>query len=159
SGKIHDSRGVAVAPLHANLFAVGQHSVSSSPRGVYRIAAEARNPFFLHALTIYTLPMQLLDGFFPSPPLDPFFTTLPAHQSIPDFEAAPARARVRAGIIPQAAAAAISACCRAELFDLAALAQAVSSAGNLAIPLVKQLTALVARTSPDAARFVHYGAT
>jgi 3-carboxy-cis,cis-muconate cycloisomerase len=33
------------------------------------------------------------------------------------------------------------------------------SAGNLAIPLLQQLTAVVARTSQEAARHVHHGAT
>jgi 3-carboxy-cis,cis-muconate cycloisomerase len=43
--------------------------------------------------------------------------------------------------------------------DLDAIAKSVSSAGNLAIPLVKQLTAVVASTDADAARYVHWGAT
>lgn len=103
--------------------------------------------------------MQLLDGFFRSPAVEPFFTDSAAIQRILDFEAALARAQARAVIIPPAVATTIDASCRAELFDLTALAQAVPSAGNLAIPLVKQLTELVARTSPDAARYVHYGAT
>jgi 3-carboxy-cis,cis-muconate cycloisomerase len=33
------------------------------------------------------------------------------------------------------------------------------SAGNLAIPLLKQLNAIVGRKSPDASRYVHFGAT
>jgi 3-carboxy-cis,cis-muconate cycloisomerase len=33
------------------------------------------------------------------------------------------------------------------------------SAGNLAIPLLKQLNAIVGRNSPDALRYVHFGAT
>jgi 3-carboxy-cis,cis-muconate cycloisomerase len=103
--------------------------------------------------------MQLLDGLFRSPAVEPFFTDVATVQAILDFEAALARAQVRAGIIPQDSAAAISASCRAELFDFPALAEAVPSAGNLAIPLVKQLTALIARSSPGAARYVHYGAT
>ena len=61
-----------------------------------------------------------------------------------DFEGALARAEARVGIIPQTAASAITAKCRAELFDCAALSQAGARAGNLAIPLVKHLTALVA---------------
>src|SRR6266478_8052571 len=56
-------------------------------------------------------------------------------------------------------AAAIASCCRVEQFDLQSLAQAMPSAGNLAIPLLKQLNAIVARKSPDASRYVHFGAT
>ena len=103
--------------------------------------------------------MQLLDGFFRSPVVEPFFTDAAAVQSILDFEAALARAQARAGLIPEILTSTIVASCRAELFDLPTLAQAMPSAGNLAIPLLKQLTAIVARTSPDAARHVHYGAT
>jgi 3-carboxy-cis,cis-muconate cycloisomerase len=43
--------------------------------------------------------------------------------------------------------------------DANALTKSLSSAGNLAIPLAKQLTAAVANTDPDAARYVHWGAT
>ena len=103
--------------------------------------------------------MQLLDGFFRSPIVEPLFSDATAVQSILDFEAALARAQARAGLITETFASTIVSSCRAELFDLPTLAQAMPSAGNLAIPLLKQLTAVVARTSPDAARHVHYGAT
>jgi 3-carboxy-cis,cis-muconate cycloisomerase len=103
--------------------------------------------------------MQLLDGFFRSPAVEPFFTRAATIQSILDFEAALARAEARAGIFSEAAAAAIASACRASLIDLEALGQAMPAAGNLAIPLLKQLTAIVARTSPEASRYVHYGAT
>ena len=76
-----------------------------------------------------------------------------------DFEAALARAEARFGVIPPDAAPAISAKCRAELFDPAALAVATGRAGTPVIPLVRHLTALVAADNPDAARFVHWGAT
>jgi len=80
-------------------------------------------------------------------------------QNMLDFEAALARAEAAAGVIPQAAAAAIAAACHAESFDLAALAEAATRSGNLAIPLVKALTASVAKADPEAARYVHWGAT
>ena len=41
----------------------------------------------------------------------------------------------------------------------AALAEAATRSGNLAIPLVKALTAAVAKADADAARYVHWGAT
>src|SRR5262249_15738455 len=90
---------------------------------------------------------------------EPFFSDLATVQSILDFESALARAEAKAGIIPAAAAAAITANCRAELFDLPPLAASVSVSGNLAIPLVKHLTQLVAQHNPEATRFVHWGAT
>src|SRR5262245_26539214 len=80
-------------------------------------------------------------------------------QGMLDFEAALARAEARSGIIPPAAAQPIASQCRAELFDLDALACAGALAGNSAIPMVKELTALVGQVSPEAAHFVHWGAT
>ncbi len=103
--------------------------------------------------------MPLLDGLFYSPSVEPFFTDLACVQAMLDFEAALARAEAKAGIVPIAAASMISASCRAEKFELNTLAAAAPLSGNLAIPLVKQLTALVAKQDPNAARFVHWGAT
>jgi 3-carboxy-cis,cis-muconate cycloisomerase len=76
-----------------------------------------------------------------------------------DFEAALARAEATCGVIPKAAAAAIGSKCDAALFDFAALQENAAPAGNLAIPMVQQLTALVASADATAAGFVHWGAT
>jgi 3-carboxy-cis,cis-muconate cycloisomerase len=82
-------------------------------------------------------------------------------QALLDFEAALARAEADAGAIPKAAAEVIATCCRAELFDPVALAEGAGNAGNLAIPVVRALTALVAARGAGAAAagFVHWGAT
>jgi 3-carboxy-cis,cis-muconate cycloisomerase len=80
-------------------------------------------------------------------------------QHMLDFESALARAQAAVGVIPQSAVAPIAAACRAEAFDLPALAEAATRSGNLAIPLVKALTASVAKASAEAARYVHWGAT
>src|SRR3954463_1867321 len=80
-------------------------------------------------------------------------------QNMLDFEAALARAEAAAGMIPADAAGPITNACRAESFDLAALADAATRSGNLAIPLVKALTANVAKADAEAARYVHWGAT
>src|SRR5579859_3553625 len=80
-------------------------------------------------------------------------------QHMLDFEAALARAEAIVGVIPASAAGPIAKACKAELFDLAALAEAATRSGNLAIPLVKALTSAVAKTDPEAARYVHWGAT
>ena len=80
-------------------------------------------------------------------------------QRMLDFEAGLIRAEARLGLIPPSTSPVIQAKCRAELLDFQALANAAASAGNLAIPTVKQLTALVAREDPKAAGFVHWGAT
>jgi 3-carboxy-cis,cis-muconate cycloisomerase len=80
-------------------------------------------------------------------------------QHMLDFEAALARAEATVGVIPASAVKAIEAACKADQFDLAALAEAATHAGNLAIPLVKTLTAKVAKADVEAARYVHWGAT
>jgi 3-carboxy-cis,cis-muconate cycloisomerase len=80
-------------------------------------------------------------------------------QHMLDFESALARAEAATGVIPLSAVAPIMAACRADRFDSAALAQDAGHAGNLAIPLVKALTAKVAATDAEAARYVHWGAT
>jgi 3-carboxy-cis,cis-muconate cycloisomerase len=80
-------------------------------------------------------------------------------QHMLDFEAALARAEAAAGVIPAGAAEPITAACKAGAFDLGALAEAATRSGNLAIPLVKALTAEVAKADADAARYVHWGAT
>jgi len=80
-------------------------------------------------------------------------------QHMLDFEAALARAEAATGVIPASAAGPITKACKAESFDLEALAEAATRSGNLAIPLVKALTASVARADADAARYVHWGAT
>ena len=80
-------------------------------------------------------------------------------QHMLDFEAALARAEAATGIIPADAADAIAKACKADRFDLGALAEAATRSGNLAIPLVKALTANVAKADAEAARYVHWGAT
>lgn len=80
-------------------------------------------------------------------------------QAMFDFEAALSRAQAAAGMIPAASAAAIASVCKAELYDLNALAEASSRAGSLAIPLVKELTQTVSLYSGEAASVVHKGST
>jgi 3-carboxy-cis,cis-muconate cycloisomerase len=80
-------------------------------------------------------------------------------QHMLDFEGALARAEAATGVIPASAADAISKACQAGQFDIATLADAATKAGNLAIPLVRALTAAVAKTDAEAARYVHWGAT
>jgi 3-carboxy-cis,cis-muconate cycloisomerase len=86
------------------------------------------------------------------------FSARAAVQGMLDFEAALARAEMRVGVIPQEAAV-IGASCDAGKIDLDKLAAAAGAGGNLAIPLVKQLTALVAAGDKEAAKYVHWGAT
>ena len=80
-------------------------------------------------------------------------------QAMLDVEAALARAEAACGVIPTAAAGAIAAVARAELFDLDALGREAVAGGNLAIPMVKALTRQVADTNAEMAGWVHWGAT
>jgi 3-carboxy-cis,cis-muconate cycloisomerase len=80
-------------------------------------------------------------------------------QRMLDFEAALARAEAAVGIVPTAAMEPIAAACRVELYDLQELANAAPAAGNILIPMVKALTAQVAKGDAEAAKWVHWGAT
>ena len=77
-------------------------------------------------------------------------------QAMLDTERALAEAEATAGVIPAAAAGAIAAACRAELFDSDLIAREGRGVGNPAEPLVRALRAAV---GGDAAGYVHYGAT
>jgi 3-carboxy-cis,cis-muconate cycloisomerase len=101
--------------------------------------------------------MSLFDPLFGTPETTEALSDRARVQAMLDFEAALARAEAKVGVIPAEAAAAIAVACDASRFDLAALAAAAPLGATLAIPLVKALTAAVA--DPDAARWVHWGAT
>jgi 3-carboxy-cis,cis-muconate cycloisomerase len=116
----------------------------------------------MHVLlqTIHTMISSNLTGLmFSTEVMQQVFSDRACIQRMLDFEAALARAEAQHGVIPEAAVTAIADCCDAAMMDMSALAQAAASAGNLAIPLVKQLTALVARSDAEAAKYVHWGAT
>lgn len=102
---------------------------------------------------------SLTEGLFSSKGMQLVFSDRNTIQRMLDVEAALARALAVEDVIPQNAVAAIISACKADLIDADTLAKSVSSAGNIAIPLVKQLTAVVARTDAEAARYVHWGAT
>ena len=103
--------------------------------------------------------MSLLTPMLRSSPLTDWFSDAQRVQGMLDFEAALAQAQADCGLVPQAAVSPIVNACRHALIDFDALGQSAASAGNLAIPLVKQLTARVKAQDPDAARYVHWGAT
>ncbi len=80
-------------------------------------------------------------------------------QRMLDVEAALARAEAALGVIPKGAADPIAKACHANHFDIKSLGEASVAAGNLAIPLVKALTAEVRKNNAEAAGYVHWGAT
>jgi len=103
--------------------------------------------------------MRLLDPLFTTDRMREIFSDASRLQRMLDFEAALARALARAGVAPQSCVAPIESQCHSKLFSHDALARAGALAGNLAIPLVQELTALVAKSDGKAAGFVHLGAT
>lgn len=103
--------------------------------------------------------MSLLTPMLRSSPLTDWFSDAQRVQGMLDFEAALAQAQAACGMVPPEAVGPIVAACRHEAIDFAALGEAAVGAGNLAIPLVKQLTAKVKAQDPEAARYVHWGAT
>nr|WP_169715850.1 3-carboxy-cis,cis-muconate cycloisomerase [Pseudomonas indica] len=102
---------------------------------------------------------QLFDAYFTAPAMRTVFSDAGRLQGMLDFEAALARAEARCGVIPAAAVAPIEAACKADLYDPTNLADAIVSAGNSAIPLVKALGKRIAASDADAERYVHLGAT
>lgn len=102
---------------------------------------------------------QLFDAYFTARDMREVFCDQGRVQAMLDFEAALARAEARVGVIPASAVAPIGAACNAGLYDFAALGEAIATAGNSAIPLVKALGKQIAASSAEAERYVHLGAT
>jgi len=75
------------------------------------------------------------------------------------FEASLAKAQANCDLIPVSAAVIIEKCCDVKNIDISLLKEQIALSGNAAIPLVKQLTKIVDKQSPDASRYVHFGAT
>ncbi|QXH36777.1 3-carboxy-cis,cis-muconate cycloisomerase [Pseudomonas muyukensis] len=102
---------------------------------------------------------HLFDAYFTAPAMGEVFSDRGRLQGMLDFEAALARAEASVGLVPHTAAMAIEAACKAERYEVRALADAIAVAGNSAIPLVKALGKVVASGVPEAERYVHLGAT
>jgi len=102
---------------------------------------------------------RLVESLAATEKLSEAFSDASVLQAMLDFEAALARAEARCGVIPASAAAFITDATRAECFDTGELARLSLRAGTPAIPVVKMLTARVRALHPEAAGFVHWGAT
>jgi 3-carboxy-cis,cis-muconate cycloisomerase len=102
---------------------------------------------------------RLVESLAATEKLSEVFSDASVLQAMLDFEAALARAEASCGVIPASAAATITESARAEGFDTAELARLSLRAGTPAMPLVKMLTARVRALDPQAAGFVHWGAT
>jgi len=80
-------------------------------------------------------------------------------QAMLDVEVALARAEARVGIVPESAADRIAATAHADEFDIPALSRSTFRAGTPSIPVVKALTDKIRAIEPEAAGWVHWGAT
>ncbi|ENU30028.1 3-carboxy-cis,cis-muconate cycloisomerase [Acinetobacter sp. CIP-A165] len=95
----------------------------------------------------------------------PDVTTIFSDQALLNYmmqaEVALAKAQAQVYVIPIAAATMIEQVGQSasEKIDFDALAVATGLAGNIAIPFVKQFTAIVKQHDEDASRYVHWGAT
>jgi 3-carboxy-cis,cis-muconate cycloisomerase len=106
-----------------------------------------------------SLPQSLHGALFGDPALLAWLSDRARVQALLDCELALAEAQAELGVVPERCPAALAKVCRTEELDLDALRAEAASAGNLVIPLVRQLTRRVAEVDADAARFVHWGAT
>jgi 3-carboxy-cis,cis-muconate cycloisomerase len=99
---------------------------------------------------------RLIDNFATTPALAEVFSDASVLAAMLRFEGALARAQGRLGMVPEPAAAAIA---RVNCLEAAPLAEQARESASLAIPFVRALTERVGAIDPEAAGFVHWGAT
>ena len=102
---------------------------------------------------------SLFESLFYKAEVNKLFSAAAYLEAMLRFERALAQAQAKQGMIPLAAAQAITETCVVSNLDIASLKLQIRLAGNPNIPLVKQLTEAVKKIDPEAAKFVHLGAT
>jgi 3-carboxy-cis,cis-muconate cycloisomerase len=105
------------------------------------------------------VPSSLLGPLFASGAMRAIVNDRARLQRMLDVEAALARAEAAVGVIPQSAVGPIEQACDAARFDLSLLGEAAVSSGVVTIPMVKMLTAEVAKNDKAASGYIHWGAT
>lgn len=103
--------------------------------------------------------VRLMESLATTAPLAELFSDGSVLRAMLAFEAALARVEGRLGIVPRAAAQAISATARSANLDASAIAAETPQSGTPTIPFLRALTENVREQSPAAAGFVHWGAT
>jgi 3-carboxy-cis,cis-muconate cycloisomerase len=101
----------------------------------------------------------MFDTLFKDPEIEALFTDQALIRAMLRFEAALALAQADTGRIPGEIASVIAHVCDTAEIDSQKILTGAKQAGNPAIPLVKELTALVRGIDVQAARYVHAGAT
>lgn len=104
---------------------------------------------------------QLYASLFYQPEVTAIFSDQALLSYMIQAEVALAKAQAQVNVIPSSAASIIEQVGQNAVaqINMDALATAAGLAGNVAIPLVKQFTALVKQHDEDASRYVHWGAT
>src|SRR5947207_13984290 len=103
--------------------------------------------------------VRLIESLATTQALAELFSDQSVLQAMLDFEVALARVEAGLKIIPQSAADAIAATAQARDLDVASITGQALHSATPAIPLVKALTERVRAMDPNAAGFVHWGAT
>jgi 3-carboxy-cis,cis-muconate cycloisomerase len=99
---------------------------------------------------------ELADALFVDPAMARIWSAEQSVRCMLAFEAALAHAEAQAGILPLAAAEAISAACEQDHFDAPSLFREAAISGTPVIPLIRMLED---RVAGGASGYVHYGAT
>jgi len=105
------------------------------------------------------LAARLIEALVTTEPLSEVFSDSSILQAMLDFEVALARAEAVVGLVPKSAADCIAAAAHASEFDIPALSRGMFRAGTPSIPVIKALTEKVRARDPEAAGWVHWGAT
>ena len=106
--------------------------------------------------------VRLMESLATTAPLAELFSDDSVLRAMLEFEAALARVEGRLGVVPRAAASAISSVARAAVLDasnIATISNDARQSGTPAVPFVRALTERVREQSEAAAGFVHWGAT
>lgn len=102
---------------------------------------------------------RLIDSLATTEPLADLFSDRSVLQAMLKFEVALARVEARHKIIPKSAATAIAKAAVADGLDVAAIVQETRLSATPGVPFVKSFTERIREKNPDAAGFVHWGAT
>ncbi len=103
--------------------------------------------------------VRLIECLFTTGPLADLFSDESILQSLLQFEVALARVEARLGLVPRFAAKAIATTAGSARLDAAAIASAAAQSGTVAIPFLRAFKESVSDHGPEAAGFVHWGAT
>lgn len=103
--------------------------------------------------------MSLYTPLFYAAEINPIFSESNTIAQMIHVEVSLARAQAKKGLFSIAIADSIQSACRVDKMDIERLKSDTILGGNIAIPLVKQLTQMVKKLDEEASKFIHLGAT